>query len=71
VATELEMPTLPPKMYELIGRLKYRTSYGQNCLQHSIEVAHLSSFIAQELGVNYRLAMRAGLLHDIGKAIDF
>lgn len=71
VATELEMPPLPPKMYELIGRLKYRTSYGQNCLQHSIEVAHLSSFIAQELGVNHRLAMRAGLLHDIGKAIDF
>ncbi len=71
IAMEIDVQNLPAKLFELIGRLKYRTSYGQNCLQHSIEVAHLSSFIAQELGVNPRLAKRAGLLHDIGKAIDF
>jgi ribonuclease Y len=61
IALELDVQNLPPKIFELIGRLRYRTSYGQNCLQHSIEVAHLSSLIAQELGVNPRLAKRAGL----------
>ena len=71
IALELDVQNLSPKAYDLIGRLAYRTSYGQNCLQHSIEVARISGLIAQELGVNHRLALRAGLLHDIGKAIDF
>ncbi|MDR1998110.1 MAG: ribonuclease Y [Candidatus Margulisbacteria bacterium] len=70
-ALDLDVQNLSPKAYDLIGRLAYRTSYGQNCLQHSIEVAHIADLIAQELGVNHRLAKRAGLLHDIGKGIDF
>jgi ribonucrease Y len=70
-AMEVDVQNLSPKIIELIGRLYFRTSYGQNVLMHSVEVAHLASFMAQELGVNERLAKRAAFLHDIGKAIDF
>ncbi|MBI3626462.1 ribonuclease Y [Candidatus Uhrbacteria bacterium] len=61
---------LDPKLLQIMGRLKYRTSYGQNVLQHSIEVAHLSALLAEELGGNVNVARKGGFLHDVGKSVD-
>ncbi|HEY0009505.1 MAG TPA: ribonuclease Y [Tepidisphaeraceae bacterium] len=69
-AAEAHLPNLPRGIIPLLGRLAFRTSYGQNVLKHSLEVAYLSQVIAAELGLNSEIARRAGLLHDIGKAMD-
>ena len=67
---ELGINKMEPELVELIGKLHFRTSYGQNALKHSLEVAHLTGILASEIGENEAIAKRAGLLHDIGKAID-
>mgnify|MGYP000784958032 FL=1 len=67
---EVGIHGIHPELVRLLGKMKFRTSYGQNALKHSIEVAHLCGLLAGEIGVDVKVAKRAGLLHDIGKSID-
>jgi ribonuclease Y len=69
-AYEAGVPSLHPELIKLLGQLKFRTSYGQNVLLHSLEVSHLAGMLASEIGANINVARKAGLLHDIGKAVD-
>lgn len=71
VCHELEIFGLDPKLYQLLGRLKFRTSYGQNVLDHSREVAYIASALANEIGADAKIAKKAALLHDIGKSVDW
>jgi ribonuclease Y len=70
-AMDVGIPNLTPEIIRLLGRLKYRTSYGQNVLNHSVEVANICAMLSDELGLDTQIAKRAGLLHDIGKAVDW
>jgi ribonuclease Y len=69
-AFDIDIHNLHPELFKLLGRLRYRSSFGQNALQHSREVAYLMNVLASEMGVNAKIAKRVGLLHDIGKAVD-